>query len=372
MSLSIGIVGLPNVGKSTTFNALTGAQNAMVANYPFCTIQPNRAVVPLPDERLVKLQQLIGVPNRIHATLEFVDIAGLVQGAHKGEGLGNQFLAQIRDTAAILHIVRCFDDPNVVHIRAQPNPKEDIEIVEIELALADFQQLERKIERLQSAVKGDKKLQPMLDLCLVLKEHLGQGHAAASFARSSEADPHQRELLQVLNREMRFLTAKPVIYVANLAECDLTAAHPYLEQVREAAQRRGAEVVTLCAQLEQDLLDMSPQERSEYLQLSGIPETGLAQVIRKSFELLNLISFFTFNENEVRAWNVPRGTSAPQAAGVIHTDFERGFIRAEVIPFDTFVHYGSAAAVKAHGQMRLEGKEYLVQDGDVIYFRFNG
>lgn len=371
MSLSIGIVGLPNVGKSTTFNALTGAQNAEVANYPFCTIHPNRAIVPLPDERLVKLHKLLGVPNRIHATVEFVDIAGLVEGAHKGEGLGNQFLAQIRDTAAILHIVRCFDDPNVVHIRAQPNPREDIEIIEVELALADLQQLERKIERLESAVKGDRKLQPMLDLGLALKEHLGLGRSVLSFANSSDADPNQRLLLAALNHELRFLTGKPVIYVANLAECDLASDHPYLEQVRQAARRRGAEMVTLCAQMEQDLLEMTPEERREYLELAGLHETGLDQVVRKSFELLHLISFFTYNENETRAWNVPRGTPAPQAAGAIHTDFERGFIRAEVIPFETFAQFGSAAAVKAHGLMRLEGKEYLVQDGDVIYFRFN-
>jgi GTP-binding protein YchF len=371
MSLSIGIVGLPNVGKSTTFNALTGAQNAVVANYPFCTIQPNRAIVPLPDPRLEKLADLVKVSRIIHATLEFVDIAGLVKGAHKGEGLGNQFLGQIRDTSAILHIVRCFDDPNVVHINPQIDPVNDIEIVNIELALADLQQLERKLERLSSAVKGDKKLQPMLDLAHALKDHLGRGLPASSFAKTSEADPMMRELTNELNHEMRFLTGKPVIYIANLAECDLAQSNPYVQAVRQYATQHGDEVVILCAQLEQDIQEMFPDERREYLQISGIVESGLEQIIRKSFSMLNLISFFTFNEQETRAWNISRGVTAPKAAGVIHTDFEQGFIRAEVIPFDTFVHYGNSAAVKAAGKMLLEGKEYVVQDGDVIYFRFN-
>jgi GTP-binding protein YchF len=365
MSLSIGIVGLPNVGKSTTFNALTGAQNAAVANYPFCTIQPNRAIVPLPDPRLDKLAELVKVQEVIHASLEFVDIAGLVAGAHKGEGLGNQFLSHIRNTAAILHIVRCFDDPNVVHVREKPDPKADIETIEIELALADMEQLERKIERLSSAVKGDKKLQPTLDLARELHAHLAQGASASSFPLADD------ERFKVLNQELRFLTAKPVIYVANVDENCLSQDNPYLDQVRSLASERGIKIVTLCAELEQELLDVSPEERDEYLELAGVESSGLEQVVRQSFEMLDLISFFTFNEREARAWNVPRGATAPQAAGAIHTDFERGFIRAEVIPFETFVHYGSSVAVKAAGQMRLEGKEYVVQDGDVIYFRFN-
>lgn len=365
MSFSIGIVGLPNVGKSTTFNALTGAQNAVTANYPFCTIQPNRAIVPLPDARLEKLQRLVNVPNIIYATVEFVDIAGLVKGAHKGEGLGNQFLAQVRDCAALLHIVRCFEDPNVVHIRETIDPRQDIEVLEIELALSDMAHLERKIERLESAVKGDRKLQPQLDLSLRLRDHLGRGHPASSFLEVGS------EVFQALNHELRLLTAKPMIYVANLAECELAASNPYVKTVQEIAAQRSAPAVTLCAQLEQDLLDMPPEERKEYLAISGVDATGLEQVIRRSFEMLNLISFFTKNENEVRAWNIPRGSPAPKAAGAIHTDFERGFIRAEVIPFEVFEHYGSTAAVKAAGQMRLEGKEYIVQDGDIIYFRFN-
>ena len=365
MSLSIGIVGLPNVGKSTTFNALSGAQNAQVANFPFTTIHPNRAVVPLPDPRLEKLQQLVKVPNIIPATVEFVDIAGLVRGASRGEGLGNQFLDQIRNTNAIVHVVRCFDDPNVVHISEKPDPRNDIEIVNIELALADLQQLERKIERLTSAVKGDKKLQPELDLAHALKLHLQTGQSVSSFPQ------RESEAFHNLAQEMRFLTSKPVIYAANVDEAGFGEDNPYIQAVRQAARQNGAEVAVLCARLEMEMLEMTPEEKREFMELAGAECCGLEQVIRKGFEALNLISFFTKNENEVRAWNIPRGTTAPKAAGVIHTDFERGFIRAEVIPYDIFVRYGSDAAVKAAGLLRLEGKEYLVQDGDVIYFRFN-
>jgi GTP-binding protein YchF len=365
MSLSIGIVGLPNVGKSTVFNALTGAQNAMVANYPFCTIQPNRAVVPLPDPRLDRLGELVKVPEVIYATLEFVDIAGLVKGAHKGEGLGNQFLGHVRDSAAILHVVRCFEDPNVVHVNAQPSPREDIEVINVELALADLQQLERKIERLQSTVKGDRKLIPTLEMCLRLQEYLSQGKPAARFSEASDEKFHE------LDREMRFLTAKPLIYIANVDETGLTKTNPYLEETRQLAKEQSQQVVVLCGLLEEELQEMSEAERSEYQALAGIESSGLQQVTRQSFALLKLISFFTFNEKQARAWNIPRETTAPQAAGTIHTDFERGFIRAEVIPFEVFDKYSSHAAVKAAGRMRLEGKEYVVQDGDVIYFRFN-
>ncbi len=364
MSLSIGIIGLPNVGKSTTFNALCGAQQAQVANFPFTTIQPNRAIVPLPDPRVEKLQELVKVPNAIHATIEFVDIAGLVRGASKGEGLGNQFLDQIRNTDAIVHVVRCFDDPNVVHISDQPDPRTDIEIVNIELALSDLAHLERKIERLGSAVKGDKKLQPSLDMAHKLRVYLQQGKPVTSYP-----DPAD-EVYKALLLEMRFLTSKPVIYTANVDEAGF-ADNPYLQAVEQVAAEQHAEMVVLCARLEDEMLAMSEADKREFMELAGVECCGLEQVIRKGFQALDLISFFTKNENEVRAWNVPRNTHAPQAAGAIHTDFERGFIRAEVIPFDVFVRYGSDAAVKAAGQMRLEGKEYLVQDGDVIYFRFN-
>jgi GTP-binding protein YchF len=365
MSLSIGIVGLPNVGKSTIFNVLSGAQNAVVANYPFCTIQPNRAIVPLPDARLDRLADLIHVQNIIHATVEFVDIAGLVKDAHKGEGLGNQFLAHIRDTSAILHIVRCFDDPNVVHVGANPDPQEDIEIIEVELALADLELLERKIERLSSAVKGDKKLQEILDFSIELKGHLSQGQLAANFIGMED------EKFKELDKEIRFLTAKPMIFVANVDEDCLETDNQYLVQTRLAASQRGVEVVVLCAKLEEELQAMSVEERREYLALSGIEASGLDQVIRNCFSMLDLISFFTFNQKEARAWNIPMGTTASKAAGEIHTDFERGFIRAEVIPFEVFSSFGSHAAVKAAGQLQIEGKDYLVQDGDILYFRFN-
>lgn len=365
MSLSIGIVGLPNVGKSTVFNALSGAQNAAVANYPFCTIHPNRAIVPLPDERLVRLAELVKVPEAVHATVEFVDIAGLVKGAHKGEGLGNQFLSHIRDVTALLHVVRCFDDPNVVHVSAHPDPVVDIEVINLELALADLEQVERKLERLESAVKGDKKVAPMIGSARQLRDLLAEGKPA------SMLKAYNVEVFEILNHELRLLTAKPQIFAANVDEDIGSVENPYLKATRTIAAERGQEVVVLCAKLEQELLEIEPKERDEYLALSGIESNGLQQVIRKSFRLLDLISFFTFNEKEARAWNVPRNTFAPKAAGAIHTDFETGFIKAEVIPFDVFAKYGSSSAVKAAGLQRLEGKDYMVQDGDVIYFRFN-
>jgi GTP-binding protein YchF len=365
MSLRIGIIGLPNVGKSTVFNALTGAQNAMVANYPFCTIQPNRAVVPVPDERVETIAKLVKVPKTIHATIEFVDIAGLVEGASQGEGLGNQFLGNIRDTNAILHIVRCFDDPNVVHVSGAPSPRSDIEIINLELTLADLQQLERKIEQLSSALKGDRKLIPAYETALALQEHLQSGKPVSNFPYKDND-----EFIK-LAHELRFLTNKPVIYVANVAEDGLVEKNEYLETVQQVAREQNAEIVVLCAQLESEIMDLAPEEQREFLLLAGVEKSGLTQVIQTSFTILGLISFFTKNEQEVRAWEVPRGTTAPKAAGKIHTDFERGFIRAEVVPYKTFIEYGSDAAVKAAGKMRLEGKDYIVQDGDLIYFRFN-
>ena len=365
MGLSIGIIGLPNVGKSTVFNALTGAQNAVVANYPFCTIQPNRAIVPLPDPRVEKIAELAGVPETIHATVEFVDIAGLVKGASKGEGLGNQFLGNIRDTDAVLHIVRCFDDPNVVHVSEHPDPESDIEIINIELCLADLEQLERKIERLSSAAKGDRKLVAPLESAIELANHLEQGLPVSSYG--DQDDVHFRDLV----KELRFLTSKPLIYVANVDEAGLSAGNPYLDMVRAVAARQDIELIVLCAELEAELIELSGEEQREYLMLAGVQESGLGQVVQRSFEILGLISFFTKNEREVRAWEVPRGTKAPAAAGKIHTDFEHGFIRAEVASFDTFLEYGSDSAIKSAGKMRLEGRDYVVQDGDVIYFRFN-
>ena len=365
MRLSIGIVGLPNVGKSTTLNALTKEQIAQVANYPFCTIQPNKAIVPLPDERVDKLAELSKVGRKIYATIEFVDIAGLVKGASHGEGLGNQFLGQIRDTHAIVHVVRCFDDPNVVHVSEHPQPLEDIETVNIELILADLEQLERKIERLARQVKGDKNLQATLKIAEELKSHL------ETFKPISTFPEQDNEAYRDLERELRFLTAKPVIYAANVDEDGLAKDNTYVQAVEEVANQQQAQVVKLCAKLEEEMAGLTYEERREYLELSGVDESGLEQVIRMSFRILELINFFTMNEQEVRAWTIKDGWTAPQAAGEIHTDFERGFIRAEVIPYETFVKHGSSAAAKAAGEMQLQGKEYVVQDGDVIYFRFN-
>jgi len=365
MSLSIGIVGLPNVGKSTTFNALTGTQNAQVANYPFCTIKPNRAVVPVPDGRVEKLAELAGLERVIHATIEFVDIAGLVKGASQGEGLGNQFLGNIRDADALIHVVRCFDDPNVVHIREQPDPREDIEIINLELILADLQQLLRKMERLSHQVKGDKRFQPILAMAERLKEHMENGWPVSLFAEKTD------DAFQTLNQELRFLSGKPVIYAANVDEDALAADNSYVKATRSLAAEQGYEVVKLCARFEEELSGMTDAERREFLELAGVDESGLEQIIRRSYDILGLISFFSMNEEETRAWTIHAGWTAPRAAGVIHTDFERGFIRAEVIPFDTFVQYGSSAAAKAAGAMRIEGKDYVVTDGDIIYFRFN-
>ncbi|MGD2157393.1 MAG: redox-regulated ATPase YchF [Anaerolineales bacterium] len=365
MSISIGIVGLPNVGKSTVFNALTGKQNAQVANYPFCTIQPNRAVVPVPDQRVDKLRELVGVPNAIHATIQFVDIAGLVKGASEGEGLGNQFLGNIRDTDMIAHVVRCFDDPNVVHISGEVDPLSDIEIINIEIGLADLQQLDRMIEKLSRQLKGDKSIAHKLSIAQELQSNLQKGIPISSYPNTESED------FQQLVKEMRFLTSKPIIYVANVAEDDLASNGDYVSIVEEVAKDHEADFVVLSAKLEEQLVDFSPGDKREYLQLMGLQESGLDQVIRKSHNTLGLISFFTKNENEVRAWNIPQSTTAQKAAGVIHTDFERGFIRAEVIPYSTFVKFGSDADVKAAGLMRLEGKNYIVQDGDVILFRFN-
>lgn len=365
MSLSIGIVGLPNVGKSTVFNALTGAQNAEVANYPFCTIQPNRAVVPLRDPRLEKLQSIAGVPNIIYATIEFLDIAGLVKGASQGEGLGNQFLAHIRNTDAIIHVVRGFDDPNVVHVHGTIEPRQDIEVIQVELALADMAQLERKISKLESDIKGDRGLIPTFELAKSLRDHLALGKSVGTYPSQ------ETELFSALVHEMQFLTAKPVIFAVNVDETGLAEEAPQVAAVRSIAAQTGAEMIVLSAILEEEMVDMTPGEQAEFLELAGADSSGLEQVVRQGFEALGLISFFTKNEKEVRAWNIPRGTRAPQAAGKIHTDFERGFIRAEVIPFETLSEMGSDAAVRSAGLMRSEGKSYIVQDGDVILFRFN-
>ena len=365
MALTMGIVGLPNVGKSTVFNALTDAQNAEVANYPFCTIQPNKAIVPVPDSRLERLAALVPHDSVTPATLEFVDIAGLVKGASKGEGLGNQFLGNIRDVAAVVHVVRCFTDPNVVHVSPTPQPQDDIEVVQLELMLADLQQIDDRLERLERQVKGDRKLQPVLDLARELKTGL---EAGVPVARYPDQDG---DAFRTLNQEMRFLSAKPVIYVVNVDEADLGADNACVAAVRAIAAAEGAEVVVLCARLEADMVGMDPAERAEYLDLAGVTASGLDQVIRHSYHLLGLISYFTTDSRMLRAWTIRRGMTAPQAAGVIHTDFERGFIRAEVVHWPDFDTLGSEHAAKHAGLLHIEGRDYVVQDGDVIHFRFN-
>lgn len=366
MSLSIGIVGLPNVGKSTTFNALTLAQNAEVASYPFCTIEPNRAVVPIPDSRVTNIQETAGRPQAIFATIDFVDIAGLVEGASRGEGLGNQFLANIRDVDLIVHIVRCFDDPNVAHVSETPDPDDDIAVVNTELMLSDLEQLERKLERLEGQVKGDRKTYlPVQELAKELHAHLDSGKPVSLYSE------RHKPAFQRLSSEMRFLTSKPVIYVANVDETGLESETDCERAVRQITAEQGADLVKICAKLEEELVDLPQVEQEEFLSLVGVEESGLEKVIQLSYARLGLISFFTMNENEVRAWTIADGDRAPAAAGKIHTDFERGFIKAEVIPSEIFLEYGSIPAIREAGKMRVEGKNYQVVDGDLIYFRFN-
>lgn len=362
MSLSVGIVGLPNVGKSTTFNALTKAQNAQSANYPFCTIEPNKAIVPVPDERIAKLAEIVKPQKIQHSVIEFVDIAGLVRGASKGEGLGNKFLANIKEVDAILHIVRCFEDSNITHTEGRIDPINDIEIIELELILADLETLERRIERLTRAAKASKESAEMLEVALKLKAHLEQNKSVKTFEGKDSAE------FIALDKDLRFLSNKPVIYGANI---DDGGENAHLKAVEDYAKAQNSAVVTLCAKLEEEMIDMSETERGEFLDELGFAQSGLEQMIRISFETLRLISYFTAGVKEVRAWTIVRGTKAPKAAAVIHNDFEKGFIRAETISFADFVKYGGENGAKENGAMRSEGKDYVVQDGDIMHFRFN-
>ena len=367
MALSIGIVGLPNVGKSTLFNALTKAQNAQAANYPFCTIEPNKATVAVPDERLSVLAELVHPQKTTHATVDFYDIAGLVRGASKGEGLGNQFLAHIRECAVLIHVVRCFADDKIVHIDGAVDPIRDIETVETELLLADIQSVERRIERLRKQAKGDAGARAALEGMERLLTYLNNGRPAAGF----EIPPN--DAFHELWRELGLLTAKKVIYCANINELALTdgAVRAELQSVNDFAAARGADAASICAKVEEEIQGLDGQEQKELLEAYGVTESGLARIIRAGYRCLGLISYFTAGEKEVRAWTVRKGARAPQAAGIIHGDFERGFIRAEVIAYEEYVRLKSEAACRSAGAMRTEGKEYIVKDGDIMHFLFN-
>ena len=364
--MKLGIVGLPNVGKSTLFNAITNA-GAQSANYPFCTIDPNVGVVSVPDVRLDELTRMYNPAKTTPAVIEFVDIAGLVKGASKGEGLGNKFLANIREVDAIVHVVRCFENDDIVHVEGSIDPLRDIETINLELIFSDMEMLERRIDRTAKALKGDKGLQTELDFFKRVYAVLEEGKPA----RSVECTPEEAAMLSTVS----LLTAKPVIYAANLSEADFTGGsperNPHFAKVEQLAAGENAEVLPICAQLEADIADMEGEEKTLFLSELGLEHSGLDRLIQKSYHLLGLISYLTAGPQEVRAWTITRGTKAPQAAGKIHTDFERGFIRAEIISYEDLMACGSMTAAKEKGLVRSEGKEYVMQDGDIVLFRFN-
>ncbi len=364
--MKLGIVGLPNVGKSTLFNSLTKA-GAESANYPFCTIDPNVGVVPVPDERLQKLAALYHSAKITPAVIEFVDIAGLVKGASKGEGLGNQFLSNIREVDAIVHVVRCFDDPNVVHVDGSVNPLRDIETIDLELIFSDMEILERRIAKTTKSAMGNKALAKELEILKAMYAHLEEGKLARSYETEDED-----ELAFIAS--LNLLTWKPVIFAANVAEDDLAddaAGNAYVQEVRKFAAENGSEVFVICAQIEQEIAELDDDEKKMFLEDLGLKESGLDKLIAASYRLLGLISYLTAGETETRAWTIKVGTKAPQAAGKIHSDFERGFIKAEVVNYQDLLDCGTYTAAKEKGLVRMEGKEYVVKDGDVILFRFN-
>jgi GTP-binding protein YchF len=366
MGFNCGIVGLPNVGKSTLFNALTNTMKAEAANYPFCTIEPNVGVVEVPDERLYRIAELVKPKKITPTTIEFVDIAGLVRGASKGEGLGNQFLANIRNVDAIAHVVRCFQDENVVHVDGNVNPLRDIETINLELIFKDLESVEKRLQRVSKQAKsGDKRARAEVEALENLKSILENEKRIHPFL--DELTDEEKRVV----KELQLLTAKPVMYIANVDEEGLFEDNDLVKSVRELAEKERAPVVKICAKIEAELSELPPEEKEEFLKELGLEEPGLNSVIREGYKLLNLITFFTAGEPEVKAWTVRKGTKAPQAAGKIHSDIERGFIRAEVIKYEDLIREGSLQACREKGLMRLEGKDYEVQDGDIIYFRFN-
>ena len=364
MSLTCGIVGLPNVGKSTTFNALTKA-GASVANYPFCTIEPNSGVVDVPDPRMDKICEFIPPQRKIPATVEFVDIAGLVKGASKGEGLGNQFLGNIRQTQVIVHVVRCFENGDITHVDGSVDSLRDIETIDTELMLSDMEFIGKRLDTLKKKVRaGDKEAGVEEDMLKRVESHLGEGYAARTLELSKEED----EFLQGLN----LITPKPVLYCCNVSEEEVVDGNAEVEKVKAHASKEGAEVVWLCASIEADIAELEDEEeRNEFLESLGLKESGLGVLAQKGYSLLGMQTYFTAGEKEVRAWTIRKGFVAPQAAGVIHTDFERGFIRAEVYSYDDLLEYKSEKAIKEAGKLRVEGKEYVMQDGDIVHFLFN-